>query len=1017
MVQKKSKKSDDSIEFDLSKASEKISNVVKKAKQSPNITKIAIITVLLIISLSFSYSLRSHSAGLDVTEQWAEQAINNAIINQATAAVKEQYPSLQGAALDARVNEVANLLRQQAGDLSPQIQGQAQYFRERMQLEMADGSQQTYLLAIDPWQYYRYTQNYLDHGHEGDELVDGKMWDYHMLAPDGTTTKATFHTRFSAFWHKIYSFFNPNAELLQSFFWVPVVISMLSVIPAFFIVYRKTNYLGGFISAMVVAIHPYFLTRTAAGFSDTDAYNVFFPLLITWLLMESFTANNLRNKVILGILAGFSMAAFPFAWGGWWYIFDFLVAGLLAYFWFIVIEKKLSATKWDLKYKLLYFIMPFIGLFLNLFNSMNSFLGIAGQVIILAWGLYFLYDFYKFYISKEEKFKNSVNRYFVSAFSFIASSSILISFFYSLNTLLSAIKGPLGFTAIQTSTKADLWPNVYTTVAELNKANLSQIVSNIGFNIHAGNLFFFLAVMGIAFSFIKKKLQGKDWLIVGLTFIFALILLQYTSGSANTFLILLSIPALIGAYLSIGRDVDVKYAMILTVWFIGTFYASTQGIRFILLMVPVFAVSLGIFFGQVFRVLENYAVSEFKLSGRNKIFFSLCFFLVMSLFLIQPVKAGLQVGQNEVPSFDDAWWASLKAIEADSQPDAIINSWWDFGHWFKAVADRAVTFDGASQNTPQAHWIGRALSASDEKETIGILRMLDCGANGAYEMLESQGMQTVRAINLVKEVILLDKEDAKKVLENNDVKNVDEFLELTHCIPPENYFITSGDMVGKSGVWSHFGNWDFNKAYLYNAVKKNDVATLSSAAQVLDMNEADVNSLISEIRSWRGDDYANNAIGPFAGYVANGRSFPCTLINETYKCTIGMGIGTDQVGNNNVIEYLNININNLQDSSITLGSYDSSSRRLGGMDSVPANIVLANEDTVEKLSFENSALGGIDFIVDTKNNKVILASSPVSDSTFTKLFYLDGRGTENFELISDEISITGTRILVWKVKW
>ena len=60
--------------------------------------------------------------------------------------------------------------------------------------------------------------------------------------------------------------------------------------------------------------------------------------------------------------------------------------------------------------------------------------------------------------------------------------------------------------------------------------------------------------------------------------------------------------------------------------------------------------------------------------------------------------------------------------------------------------------------------------------------------------------------------------------ENNYLKikkpvTANEVLKYSHCTPPEDYYITSEDMIGKAGVWSHFGSWDFNKASMYQEVK------------------------------------------------------------------------------------------------------------------------------------------------------------------------------------------------------
>jgi len=145
---KKSVKTEDSIEFDLSNIKKNVNNMFSSAnnfsKNSPKIFSSLIILFLLIISMSFSYSVRNDSVSLEITEVWAAQTINNRINQQATTVVREKFPTLQGESFNQRVSETANSIRSQYGDnLDSQIKAQGEIFRERLQVEMADGSQQT----------------------------------------------------------------------------------------------------------------------------------------------------------------------------------------------------------------------------------------------------------------------------------------------------------------------------------------------------------------------------------------------------------------------------------------------------------------------------------------------------------------------------------------------------------------------------------------------------------------------------------------------------------------------------------------------------------------------------------------------------------------------------------------------------------------------------------------------------------------------------------------------------------
>src|SRR5690606_12982097 len=124
-----------------------------------------------------------------------------------------------------------------------------------------------------------------------------------------------------------------------------------------------------------------------------------------------------------------------------------------------------------------------------------------------------------------------------------------------------------------------------------------------------------------------------------------------------------------------------------------------------------------------------------------------------------------RAAQNDVPIINDAWYNALTQIRDNSEEDAIITSWWDFGHHFKAISERSVTFDGTTQNTPQGHWVGRFLMTGDEQEAIGILRMLDCGATTANELIQAELGEPVDAVMLTKQIILLSREDARAALE------------------------------------------------------------------------------------------------------------------------------------------------------------------------------------------------------------------------------------------------------------
>ena len=287
------------------------------------------------------------------------------------------------------------------------------------------------------------------------------------------------------------------------FFLIPVILIGLSIIPAFFIGKRIGGNLGGFFTAMIIAVNSALLGRTPAGFADTDAYNILFPLLIAWLFIEAFEAKELKKQAIYAGLGGLVVGLFSYSWGGWWYVFDFVLATI---------------------------------------------------------GLYILYQLI---VHRNESFSDIKTSIFVGGFLFL-SSGLFVSLLSGFNAFLGAFRGPLNIIAMKDVAVTTLWPNVLTTVAEFNEVPLNAIMAQMG-----GKFLFLLSVVGIILTMIKKDEHGKR---------------------------------------------DVKYAIFLTIWFIGTLYGFTKGVRFAILMVPAFAIGFGVGVGIIYQYLSKWISKELHIN-------------------------------------------------------------------------------------------------------------------------------------------------------------------------------------------------------------------------------------------------------------------------------------------------------------------------------------------------------------------------------------------------------------------
>ncbi|MEK6869444.1 MAG: STT3 domain-containing protein, partial [Nanoarchaeota archaeon] len=537
------------------------------------------------------------------------------------------------------------------------------------------------------------------------------------------------------------------------------------------------------------------------------------------------------------------------------------------------------------------------------------------------------------------------------------------------------------------------WPNVLTTVAEFNEASINHAIGQMW-----GNLFFFLALLGIVILIYKNfRNMAKNFIIslLSIAILYYLVTQKGTGLELAYYLALLGIAfslALYSAFKS-EEEIDIKLAVLFFLWIAASIYAATKGVRFVLLLAPPVAIGIGITFGFLHRTLSSTIA---KLTKANKVFVAVMLFLVFSYYIIGPVKEGVNTAKNYLPNVNDRWWSALTKIKENSKPDAIINSWWDFGHWFKYIADRRVTLDGSSQNNHQLYWLGKLLLTPNEKEAVGILRMLDCGGNRAFDTIKKVTNNNPKSIELLNRLSLIqDGGQAKGILINEGFskEESEKIVNYTHCEPPENFLITSEDMIGKSGVWAHFGSWDFDRAWMERAFRNNDdeAKVLQMFMDEFNYSKETATGYYSEIRELKSDSEVNAWIAPWPSYISQES---CESVSNIVRCPFQQGF----------VE-------------IDLGSMDASIPTSGGIKK-PAVFSYTSPSGINVREYNDNAINlGMVLLINKDGSYSSIYMAPqLTNSTFTKLFYLDGHGTSYFDLFH-ESGGPSTDIIIWKVNW
>ncbi len=912
---------------------------------------------IILIPIFLAIFLRIQTDSLPMADDWASNSINDFYKNQVAQQVNMQYPNLPPQNKQVIIAQEYDKFYQQNKDrLQQEIASTADYFRS--QFKNDDGV--TYLIGIDPWYYYRNAKNYIEHGYEGDKIINGEYVDTKVYGglPDerrrgSKSTINLFHTAFIIYTFKLVKLFNSNATLLGVTFYIPVILAALAVIPVFFIGRKFGGNLGGFIAATIVAVHRSLLVRSVGGFSDNDLYSVLFPALVVWIFIEAYESDTWLKRTLLTILCGATIGLYAFAWIGWWFI--------------------------------VYFIFGTIGLILlyNMIVNRDQIKQFTAQNI-------------KKFLAIE-----SIKKAYLTLAILLLTVIIFVPLIATTRDLTNAITGPYDVIHFKDVGTTTLWPNVFTTVAEQNALSLVEVISEAG-----GKLFLFLAFLGIVFS-ITPNIKKEKLFVLGASIWFLLLAIFHDkfNGNLMTYMILISLLFVVRIIYDMyhkDKETNILHAVLLTAWLIGTLYASVFAVRYVLLFIVPFAIALGYAIGILVKEVSEWLAKTLEI---KKVFVFSIIGLLSLLIVLTPVKESYNIAfHSGFVDMNDQWYNTLTKIKLNSKENAVVNSWWDFGHWFKAITERAVTLDGGNQNRPQAHWLGKVLLTNDEKQATAILKMLDCGANLAFDDLNLYEKDEYKTKQIIDKIILLDPEKAKLEMKKENIpdeviQNVSRFSFCEGKETPEDFFITSDDMVGKAGVWAHFGAWNFTRAKIVDLANNNEKQeALQFMTEKLGFTQEQANQVYLEVKPLGSGPAANTWIAPWPSYYSG--FTPCSATNTAINCQNGVSLNLSSgdvtiTQNNNKIFY----------------------PKKASYINAKGEFVVKNYDK-DLLISQNGEPMGIS-IVPAQNGgfNMILMHPQLVDSMFNRLFFYSGHGLKCFDNFDTVKTTSGGNVLTWKIDW
>ena len=537
---------------------------------------------------------------------------------------------------------------------------------------------------------------------------------------------------------------------------------------------------------------------------------------------------------------------------------------------------------------------------------------------------------------------------------FLVLSLILMSISLGLSGLFSGLESPIGVTKLQSAVQSTSYPNVYISVSELQIPSITEVINGVG-----GYLPFFFGIFGVIA--LIWKLKPKE------------VKKEVSDKKPRK-------PRRRGRNRrkedekEIEKDTKIIkpdqipqkrnyifYIVLFSLWLLITAYAMTKGVRFIENFSLPIALSAGIFVG----ILLSYVKGHVKNISYQKIIMA----VIVIAVVFSPITSAYGISSTVVPGTDNSMVSSLEWINNNTSNNTVITSWWDFGHLFTAVADRPVTFDGSSQNSPRAYWVGKALLTSNETLSVGILRMLASSGDMAPLTLDNYTNNTGKSAEILNNILGVNKTQAISIMTTQYNLTPDQAQTIVQYTHPNNptpdVLITSSDMVGKAGWWSYFGSWNFTS--------NNGTNYQYLAAQ---MNSTTVNNKTLLI--------GGNAV------VAQA--------NGTNNISAGI-VDTNAITSNDTTATLNEISNELKSGN-------------GSLVIPPHTLTLINNNTVTQTLVSNSSQYSILLITENDTYIAVAMNKELENSMFTKLFFEGGAGLTHFKSLYGQPGV-----MVWGVTY
>ena len=910
---------------------------------------------LVTAAVAVSVALRVVPLYLPAAHELASQAVSA----KAAADLLQSDPGAAKLAPREFESALAEWRSRHAASLASIEHDAEQQLRDALTFEGEDGARHVYLGGEDGYYWLKLTRTMLSRGTVCDRIDRGTCIDALGNAPLGQPIEYTGspHVYLLAALQRLLTWLRPGFPLSTTAILMPILLSALVVIPVFLIAERVSGRLGGLTAALLLACNALVFVR--GNYSDDDIWIVVLPVFSMGAIAAAFGRSTWRGRLPLSGLGGVVLGVLAAAWKGWPLFALYTLAGLIA------------LAAWA----------AVVALVAKLRGQPHN-VGLLGVVGGCALPI-------------------------VAGF---AVAAWLLGVHVDLGVILGGLSSVIGHAgpAPATTDTAPIY-DVFHTVEELVSVNADMLQ-------HAtGPLATGLGLVGFALALRFPSGWRQGLLVLSLLVlgpVIAALLGHY--GSHRAPLLLLPVLAGLAGAISVWfldpppNDRAAATGILGLAWLGATLWMSFEGERYILLSMAPLSVSAGIAVGRIGPAIVALGLPQIR---RAPAVGAIVASAIAAVTLGPVASRGWTQAVAFAPHVNKTWADGFAAIRAQSSSDAIVDLWWDYGHWAKYYTDRAVGLDGASLLNRSVQWTAHAFAAPSDTETLGWLRLLNCGAvrdpdSGVaarpYATLIRWSADPGLAFRSMLELARLPRDQAAAFLRGAGLPEarLSALLDTAYCTPPQSFLVLTTDLLKTRG-WLISGLWDPGRAFLVNLARHDSVeAALPIIEQKYGLSEAAARDYYAVALRIRTEDDRIDFAAPGAQIWSRGWQ-ACTPRDQALQCPLDLG----------------------ELSSVTVDPEHPEQARIrvtprggGPIDATPALVEVARPDGLREVPLANPSVA-LAVLVDPGEARVFVGTPGVVRSTVVRLALLDGRYSTPFRKIYDQRAIDGQRITIWRIDW